>query len=114
MEVRQLLNPKQEEQDRLWASWIEHPDPQILKPGERAKACLIVDPDIADVKPGTKAEFAVTGFINGRTVGGINVQLTKTEKQKKAPSVVKTRTLKRSRPKRETKENVKSNIFIKK
>jgi hypothetical protein len=36
-----------------------------------------LDPDKADVKCGAKADFAVTGFINGETIGGVNLIITK-------------------------------------
>jgi hypothetical protein len=74
-EVCQLINPR--EPERLWASWIKHPDPQILQPGERAEACVVVDPDVADVHSGAKAEFAVTAFIGTQIIGGVNVIMTK-------------------------------------
>jgi hypothetical protein len=80
LEVRQLTQPNKEIKDRLWATWIKHPDPQVLQPGERAKACVIADPDVADIEPGIKAEFAVTGFIGGNMIGGINLILTKNTK----------------------------------
>jgi len=83
LEVRQLIKPKQRMKERLWATWVKHPDPQVLKPEERAEACLIVDPDVADVEPGTKAEFAVTGFIDGKMIGGVNVELTKSKQIEK-------------------------------
>jgi hypothetical protein len=76
IEVRQLLNPK-ETKERLWASWVKHPDPQILQPGDRAQACVIVDPDKADVGSGTTAEFAVTAFIGNKMIGGVNLIITK-------------------------------------
>ena len=77
LEVRQLIKPGMEKSERLWATWVKHPDPQILKPGNRAKACVIVDPDPADAKPGSQAEFAVTAFVGGKMVGGVNLIITK-------------------------------------
>ena len=77
LEVRQLIKPGMEKKERLWATWIKHPDPQILQPGHRGKACVIVDPDPADVRPGTRAEFAVTAFVGGKMVGGVNAIITK-------------------------------------
>lgn len=77
LEVRQLIPPKRQKKDQLWATWVEHPDPQILNPGEAAKACVIVDPDVADVPEGAAAEFAVTGFIGSEMVGGVNLLITK-------------------------------------
>lgn len=77
IEVRQLIQPKQQKREKLWATWVEHPDPQILKPGEVAKACVVVDPDVADVPEGVEAEFAVTAFIGSEMVGGVNLLITK-------------------------------------
>ncbi len=77
LEVRQLIPPGQEEEHRLWGTWIQHPVPQVLQPGERAQACVIIDPDPADVRSGTTEEFAVTAFIGGVMVGGVNAIMTK-------------------------------------
>jgi hypothetical protein len=77
LEVRQLIEPGQEKRERLWATWVKHPDPQILPPGMRAEACVIVDPDPADVGQGTQVEFAVTAFIGRKMIGGVNLIMTK-------------------------------------
>jgi len=77
LEVRQMIKPAQQGKERLWATWIVHPDPQILQPRGRGDASIIVDPDLSDVKSGTKAEFSVTAFIDGLMIGGVNVVLTK-------------------------------------
>jgi hypothetical protein len=78
LEVRQLPRPSEEpEEERLWGTWVVHPDPQVLEPGDRAEACVVVDPDLADARPGTTAEFAVTGYINGTMIGGVNLLMTK-------------------------------------
>jgi hypothetical protein len=71
LELRQLIPPGQEVKTRLWGSWITHPDPQVIPPGGRREAWAILDPDLADIKSG-EAEFALTGFINGRVIGGVN------------------------------------------
>lgn len=76
-EVRQLIDPKRYKKERIWATDIKHPDPQILASGARGKACVIIDPDPADVKPGMKAEFAVTAFIANQMIGGVNAIITK-------------------------------------
>jgi hypothetical protein len=52
---------------------VYHPDPQILQPGDRAEACVIVDPERADVPVGATAEFAVTCFIGSAMIGGVNL-----------------------------------------
>jgi hypothetical protein len=78
LEVRQLIDPsKDRKEQRLWASSIRHPDNQVLQPGERAEACITVDPDLADAKEGTQAEFAVTAFIGKKMIGGINLVMAK-------------------------------------
>jgi hypothetical protein len=77
LEVRQLIRPDQIDRERLWATQVVHPDPQVLQPGDRAEACIIVDPDVADVDEGTQAEFAVAGFIDGEMIGGVNLVIVK-------------------------------------
>jgi hypothetical protein len=76
-EVRQLIDPKRYKKERLWATDIQHPTPQFLAPGACGKAWVVMDPGPADVKPGTKAEFAVTAFIANRVIGGVNAIITK-------------------------------------
>ena len=71
-EVRQLFEPSSKDRT-LWHTWVEHPDPQFLRPGDRAKTCVVVDPGEAKVRPGAKAEFAVTCFVAGTMIGGINL-----------------------------------------
>ena len=77
LEVRQLIDPNQKQEERLWATWVEHPDPQILQPGNQGQACIIVDPDVADAQPGDQAEFAVTAFIGTQMIGGVNLIIIK-------------------------------------
>jgi hypothetical protein len=76
-EVRQLIDPKRYKKERIWATDIQHPVPQILAPGARGEAGVVIDPDPADVKPGIKAEFAVTAFIANQMIGGVNAIITK-------------------------------------
>jgi len=70
LEVRQLVTPG--EQERLWGTWVKHPDPQVIEPGEAAEAMVIIDPKWADVDQGVQAEFALTAFIDGKVAGGVN------------------------------------------
>jgi hypothetical protein len=77
LEVRQLITPGRLEEEKLWESWIRHPKPQVLQPGETARACLIVDPKHAEVPAGTPAEFAVTAFVGRKMVGGVNLRVIK-------------------------------------
>lgn len=74
-EVRQLFEPEQPRV--LWRSAVRHPDPQILPPGARAEACVVVDPDAADVRTGASAEFAVTCFVGRTMIGGVNLRIIK-------------------------------------
>ena len=76
VEVRQLVDPKMHGEERLWPTWVDHPRPQILKPDERAEVCVIVDPEKADIKAGTTAEFAVTCFVGSEMIGGVNLRIT--------------------------------------
>jgi hypothetical protein len=75
-EVRQLFDPKAAKKV-LWASRVKHPVPQILRPGDKATACVVVDPEKADVGRGASADFAVTCFIGGKMIGGVNVRIIK-------------------------------------
>lgn len=72
LELRQLKGPWSQEEGPLWASWIRHPDPQVIPPDEWKEACVIIDPELVDVPPGEQAEFALTGFIGGKLAGGVN------------------------------------------
>ncbi len=58
----------------LWGSHIVHPSPQLIMPDKSSKAEVVIDPDIlgGDIRPGEKVEFSLTGFINGKVVGGAN------------------------------------------
>jgi hypothetical protein len=72
LEVRQLLDPEQGQKQRLWATRIEHPDPQMIPPGKWRIAKIVIDPAPADAKRGDRARFALTAFISGRMIGGVN------------------------------------------
>ena len=72
-----MIDPRQYGKDRIWATAIRHPDPQVLAPGDRREAWVVIDPAPADVKRGMKAEFAVTAYIGGTMIGGVNAIITK-------------------------------------
>jgi hypothetical protein len=73
LELRQLVRKDEQGRTaRLWGSWIKHPDPQLMKPGERREVTVFIDPDPADVKPGETEEFALTAFIKKKMIGGVN------------------------------------------
>jgi hypothetical protein len=73
LDLRQLNDPKQPDRVLLWESYLIHPDPQLIKPGDRREAIVVINPDlIKDVRPGDEAEFALTGFIDGKMIGGTN------------------------------------------
>lgn len=77
LDLRQLANPKQE-RNRLWGSYIIHPDPQLLQPGEKRDATVVIDPDmIKEVKSGEEVEYSLTGFIDGKMIGGNNFRIRK-------------------------------------
>ncbi len=63
----------------LWGSFIKHPDPQLLKPGECTEAMIIVDPDYAKEKvmKGDKARFTVNAYIERQMIGGIDLEIEK-------------------------------------
>ncbi len=72
-EVRQLGDRQEGGTGPLWTTRIQHPDPQVIPPDEKVPVWIEIDPDPADVTKGQEAEFAVTGFIGGQMIGGINV-----------------------------------------
>ncbi|RPH33844.1 MAG: hypothetical protein EHM93_03260 [Bacteroidales bacterium] len=63
----------------LWGSFIKHPDPQLLKPGECREISVIVDPDFSvdKVSKGEVAKFTVSGYINRKLIGGIDLEVVK-------------------------------------
>ena len=77
MEAWPLITPRNYNKERLWATSVKHPDPQILAPGNTGEACVVFDPGPADVEAGTAAEFAITAFLAGRMIGGVNAIITK-------------------------------------
>jgi hypothetical protein len=74
LELRQI---RKHTKDRIWPTTIVHPDPQVIPPGESREAVVEIDPDKIFVLPCRTAEFALTGFINGKVVGGANFIITK-------------------------------------
>ncbi len=76
LELRQLIKPDQPEEELLWPTKIEHPDPQIIFPGRSMEAWAIVEPP-ANVPKGQQAEFALTAFIDRQVIGGVNFIITK-------------------------------------
>lgn len=80
LELRQHLDRENnDERSVLWGSSIVHPDPQLIKPGDYMDAEVIVDPDLAEVKviKGQKGYFTLSGFINGKMIGGIDFEIVK-------------------------------------
>lgn len=75
LELRQqLIKEDVEKGEVLWGSEIVHPDPQLIPPGEYMKAEVVIDPDFAitKIREGQTAEFSLTGFIDGKMIGGVN------------------------------------------
>lgn len=77
IEVRQLISPKNYPRERIWGTTVKHPEPQILPPGGTGEATVVFDPAPADATLGTKAEFAITVFLAGKMVGGVNAVITR-------------------------------------
>jgi hypothetical protein len=71
LELRQIRTTS-EQKDLLWESWIQQPDPQLLSPGDKREAWVIIDPGKADIRTGDEAEFALTGSMGGKVIGGVN------------------------------------------
>ena len=79
-ELRQQLQAEDVEEGMvLWGGRIKHPDPQLIPPGESIRAEVIIDPDLAitKIRPDQEAEFSLTGFIDGKVIGGANFIIVK-------------------------------------
>jgi hypothetical protein len=68
LEVRQI-SP-----EPLWRTTIQHPDPQVIPPGGSTEGVVIIEP-VKGVDCQKPADFALTGFIENRIVGGVNFQI---------------------------------------
>ena len=77
LELRQLKDSLNQGKNILWESRIIHPDPQLLKPGESRKATVVIDPAKADVGRGTTVSYSLTGYANGKIIGGVNFRIKK-------------------------------------
>lgn len=79
LDLRELIPHGASSELKPWGGYIVHPDPQLLKPGERRDTAVVIDPDLLGkgVKPGTTVEFALTGYIRGKVIGGANFRITK-------------------------------------
>jgi hypothetical protein len=75
LELRQVLHEDPENPDYLWETSIRQPSPQLIPPGEYRMAAAIVDPG-PNGRPGQRAEFELTGYINGEMIGGVNFTIT--------------------------------------
>lgn len=73
--VRQHTESTPGEPVPLWLTTIEHPDPQVLRPGERGSASIILDPTPAKPRPGTMTEFSVDGYIGDLLIGGASFKV---------------------------------------
>jgi len=79
-ELRQIGEcDKEEDEWKYWASWIIHPDPQLIQPGDSATVKVTFDPDMYGnkIRPGECVEFALTGYVGKKVVGGVNFDITK-------------------------------------
>ncbi len=82
LDLRQLIDPKPQKRVRLWGSHVIHPDPQLLRPGEKREATIVIDPDaVKDVKSGEEVEYSLTGFIEGQMIGGDNFRIKKKQER---------------------------------
>ena len=75
-EIRQIGYDDVESQWELWPCWVEHPSPQLLGPGETCEIRAIVDAPATALDRAT-AEFALTAYLRGEMIGGINFIITK-------------------------------------
>lgn len=64
-----------------WAAIIEREYPQTLGPGETQTAILTVNPP-KDVRVGEIRTFTITGTIDGKVIGGVEVRVVKIHEEK--------------------------------
>ncbi len=77
IEIRQLGLPDIiKEKLPYWLTSVEHPDPQLIQAGADQRAKAIVEPGNINITDGQQAEFALTAFIRGEMVGGVNFTVT--------------------------------------
>lgn len=81
LELRQIVRHQLDSQQKIWGNWLKHPDPQIIPPGGKSEGKIIIDPDYGNINEGEQAEFALTGYIGKKMVGGVNVILTRERKK---------------------------------
>lgn len=79
LDLRQLIDPKTQGKAKLWGSLVVHPALQLLQPGERKEAQVVIDPDMManEIPYGAEAEFSLTGYIDGKVIGGVNFRINK-------------------------------------
>lgn len=74
LELRQIIGAQEGDEERpvlLWLTHLKHPDPQMLQPGQRAKAWAVIEPH-PKARSGDKAEFSLTAYVGKTVIGGIN------------------------------------------
>ena len=76
-ELRQINGLGSDARKTIWETKIEHPDPQTIPAGEKRDITVWMDPELAGIKSGEKAEFALTGYMNGVMQGGVNFIINK-------------------------------------
>lgn len=72
-EVRQLYPAVGGRIPKIWNTTIQHPDPQVIPPDTETEVTVTVDPDYTYIEPGETTEFAVTHYLDGEILGGINL-----------------------------------------
>jgi hypothetical protein len=77
MELRQLKDSVSSGNPVLWGSEIIHPDPQLLKPGDQKQATVVIDPGKADISRKATVTYSLTGYANGKIIGGAQFRITK-------------------------------------
>jgi hypothetical protein len=79
LDLRQLFDPRNQGKAKLWGSFVVHPAPQRLRPGESKEAEVVIDPDLMgnELPDGAEAEFSLTGYIDGKVIGGVNFRINK-------------------------------------
>lgn len=68
------IEAKQVGTQKLWKTRIERDYPQVQAPGENKTATLIVDAP-SDAAQGEKRIFTVSGYVDGKLIGGIEVEV---------------------------------------
>lgn len=72
-EVRQIFPITGKRNPPMWQTKVKHPDPQVLNADAETEIIVTADPDYTYVEPGVVTEFAVTNYLDGEIIGGVNL-----------------------------------------